>query len=722
MTQATMVDGFRSARLQVPTVLQMEETECGAASLCMVLGYFGKWISLDEARVACNVGRNGVSAAAIVAAAQRYGLEARGLRGEIADLSQFRFPLILFWEFHHFLVLERGTARGAIVNDPAMGRRLISWGDFDLSFTGIALELQPGAEFVPSGARPSLVRESAQVLRSSVRPTLLALLAAAMTVVIAVTLPWIARVYADRSNLAFDHAQLSRFSAGMLLVVGVVTGLLTAWLRDGVLAVVSARLALSMNTEMFSRMMALPVTFFQQRHHGVLAGRFSANDDLAVAYTTRAVTTVSDLLLILSANVLLVAVCPTIGWLAVAATAGAGVLMGGATRLVRVNTARYHQSSIQRRAVTISTLFGIDTIRANGEEDGVFVRWSGALARMANSAWRVRAIQALVIGLPPALVGFVVLIIAAVGGQLMLEGEITGGAILQLELTAALSMIAMVRSSALLADTAGLAAGLSARRDIMTYPLPEVQESESTVLPHLSGRIDVESVTYGFGEADAVLRNVSFSASPGQRIAIVGATGSGKSTLAKILVGLYAPTSGVVLFDGVDRRRLSRSALTGSLSFVEQGSALVSGTVRDNLSLWDPTLSDADLKEAARDAEILDDIMARTSGLDHVMGHDAMEWSGGQVQRLQLARALACKPAILVLDEATSALDTIVEARIYANLKARGCTVIIVAHRLSSIRDADRIVVLERGVVAESGTHAELMASHGRYWEMVQDE
>lgn len=737
---------FGARPVAVPTVLQMEAVECGAACLAMVLAHHRKWVSLDEARTECNVGRDGASAAEIVVAARRYGMSARGVRAEVADLADFGMPLIIYWEFKHFMVLEGGTRRGAVVNDPAVGRRVIPWEQFDLSFTGIALELHPGPEFVRSGERPSLVREAAAVTGGYRRQIALALAAGLLGVIAVIAVPSLCRAYVDHAFVVGGDPRLSPGVTSFFLFAAILVYAAATMVRNNVALTAAQRLAFSMNSQMLTRMLRLPIAYFQQRHSGVLAVRLKANDSLAVAFTITACAVVVDAVMLVAAMSVSVAIAPFVGLTEITIIAAAGIGLGAVNRVAVLDYSRYSSAMLRTSAVAAGALFSMRTIKANGQEAEAFERWSGALTRSANLSWPVRRRQLAYRAFPPSLAGVLICAVSILGGRQLQAGRVTPGCLLQLELLALIGVHGISRVVTSWEDLSSLSEDLAVRRDVMTYPIgtrvdPQTEEpaqgdvavsadaaatpagpSAASRIVQLSGHVEVKDVSFGFGKQHLLLEDVSFVVRPGHRVAIVGPSGSGKSTLAKVLAGLYIPTEGELLYDGVSRADLAPAMLAGSVGYVDQFTVFVQGTVRENLSLWDPTFTDVTLAEAARDAVIYREIVGRAGGFDRPMYDGASEWSGGQRQRLELARALATDPAVLVLDEATSQLDTLVEQQIYANLQRRGCTVIVVAHRLSSIRDSDAILVLADGRVVESGTHDSLVAAGGVYRGLIDDE
>ena len=713
---------FAAKRTRTPTVIQQEAVECGAAALAIVLAHYGKIVPLEELRVSCGVSRDGAKAANVLKAARSYGLEAKGMRTELSGLAQSPLPAIVFWNFNHFLVVEGAGGRGVWVNDPAQGPRRVSWEEFDRSFTGVVLELTPGPDFEPGGSRPRLVRALASRLSrvSAAAPLALCVIAGLALSIPGLIVPAFLKIFAD---LVLGQGQSD-------LVVPLVLGLLAAavaqvgltWLQQVTLIRLSTKLSLSMSTRFVQHMLRLPVGFFLQRFAGHLVARVALNDQVASLLSSQVATT---LLSLVSATVYAVAMLvldPLLGAVAIVLGAANFVALRAVSRRRRDVNVVLVSESAKLSAISFAGIQAIETIKASGAEDDFFARWSGQQAKVLNGRQDLGVATQVLSTVPTLLASLSAAAIISLGAFRVLDGDLSLGSLLAIQ-ALAIAFTVPIQSLVSLGETLQEAEGnIAALDDVLRYPIDEgngrVAAQDGPA--RLSGRLELEEITFGYSPLDPpLIDHLSLVVQPGHRVAIVGPTGSGKSTVARLATGLYRPWSGRILLDGFPREELSPDLVAGSVSLVDQEINLFAGTIHENISLWDQTIFERSVVSAARDAAIHDDISRRTGAYERQVEEGGRDWSGGQRQRIEIARALATDPALVVLDEATSALDPVVEREIDEALRARGCACLIVAHRLSTIRDCDEIVVLDRGHVVQRGTHEELMAEGGLYAELV---
>ncbi len=746
------------ARVPTPGVLQMEASECGAVSLAIVLGTYGRYVALEELRQACGVNRDGSRASTLIRAAQSYGLEAKGVRVEPEDLFRMPMPAIAHWNFNHFVVIEGVSHRGVYLNDPETGHRRASWEEVDSSLTGVVIALRPGQDFVQEGSPPSVRRELAERARG-VRPAIaLCILAGLGLVLPGLIVPGLLRVFTDRYLAATGSRGLVFALVGGLLAASLVSGALT-WLQQMTLVRLSARLSLSMSTRFFEHALRLPLTFFQQRYSGLVLTRLNANDRIAELLSTQLANAMLNVLTAVFFGALLFAY----SWLLALVTLSLAVIDVMVIRLASGDRREsMHRVALEQGkllSITLGGMQGIETLKASGEEAGFFQRFAGQQAKVLNRQQGSARRNALLQSFPGLLSGLTTVTILGLGGLLVIRGEVSIGSLVAFEALAASFTMPLIRLTTIPRLVEEVGHELESVEDVMRHPLdPEAMRrghygdgtddppqppgaptspgndpspggdrardpDRSPARPRrvrLSGAIEFDRVTFGYDAlGPPLLEEVSLRIRPGRRVAVVGASGSGKSTVARLAAGLYQPWSGRILFDGVDRRLISRQKLAASVAFVDQDVVLFEASVHDNLTLWDPTLDRPVLASAARDACIHDDVTRRPGGYDRLVAEGGRDWSGGQRQRLDIARALAGNPSLVVLDEATSSLDPLVERQIDRHLRSRGCACLIVAHRLSTVRDADEIVVLDGGRVVERGTHDELIALHGHYYSLV---
>jgi ATP-binding cassette subfamily B protein len=705
------------ARARIPFIQQLTDTECGVACLAMVLSYFGRPTPREEIRDTLGVGRDGTTAQAIAIAARHYGLRARGVRVELEALRHLAPASILHWGFNHFVVFERVRARGIDVVDPSFGRTFVPFDEVSRSFTGVALTLARGASFQrtdgePPGARGLLTR----LLRGAGDWGRIAVLSVFLQV-LAFAVPLFTGSIVDRIVPRADLHLLGIVGVVLMLLLGfqLVASLVRAHLLLAVRTIFDADLTLGL----LERMVDLPFAFFQRRSAGDLMMRLNSNVMIREILTSAVLSGALDGLMMLVSLGAIIVLNGTLGLLVCALAAvqiGAFAAARGQLReLSAVQLAR--QARCQGYQVEMLT--GMETLKALGCEQraeahyaDLFVDAQNAqLALGTKSAWLDALSGTLRTGAP--------LIVLAMGALQVMRGSETLGNMLA-ESSFALGIFGP------LATLMGVAGQLATLRsyadrveDVHAAP-PEQSRDVVRARPRLRGAIDLERVSFRYAPIDPlVVDDVSLSIRAGELIAIVGRSGSGKTSLANLLAGLHPPSSGRVLFDGISVADLDLRALRAQLGIVTQRTHLFAASIRANIALGDPSLALPAIARAAKCAAIDEDIDAMPMGYETLLLDGGGSLSGGQRQRLALARALVREPAILLLDEATSALDTITERRVEESLTTLGCTRIVIAHRLSTVMRADRIVVMESGRIVEQGTHAALLARGGAYASLI---
>ena len=712
----------------VPVIPQMEALECGAASLAMILAYHGRWVPLEQVRKDCGVSRDGSNASNVAAAARSYGLETRAKAyGPKLLRTNGRFPCIIWWNYNHFVVLDGFKGERAVLNDPAQGRVVVSAEEFNESYSNICLEFEPGENFEKGGKRKSVLSFFRERIRGNEKGLALIMLAAGLSVLTGVLIPVFSRVFSDRILSGANPEWLKVF---LLLFAGmIIFQLICNTMNRVAITRVTGKMAVTSNVKFLYHILHMPMDFFGQRMAGDLSARQSENDNVAKVLAGQLAPTVIQIVLLIFYLIIMLRYSVPLSVV--------GVLTVIVNFIIAktIATKRMEISRIQIRdegKLTATTMSGVDmieTIKAAGAENGFFERWSGYQAS-ANKSKVAFAKVNQVLGPLPVLVQQVSsAVVLSLGAYLIVNGNITAGIFLAFQ-----SMLTAFYNPLNLLLAAGqqiqeMRASMERIEDVMNYPEDTQFQRESSSnealsgARKLSGAVEMEHVTFGYSSlAEPLIKDFSLSIKQGERIAFVGGSGSGKSTIAKLISGLFEPWEGRITFDGKTRSEIPREIFTGSLSVVDQDVVMFADTIENNIRMWDESIKDYEIILAAKDADIYDDIMLHQSGFRHMLEENGRNVSGGQRQRIEIARVLAGDPSIVIMDEATSALDAKTEFQVSEAIRARGITTIIVAHRLSTIRDCDQILVFDQGSVVERGTHDELIAKGGLYSDLVTTE
>ncbi len=711
---------------RTPTILQMEAVECGAAALAIVLAHYGRWVPLEELRIACGVSRDGSKASNMVRAARRYGLVAKGFKKEPSSLRDLPPPMVLHWNFNHFLVLE-GFRKGEVfLNDPATGPRRVSEEELDQAFTGVVLTFEPGPEFQKGGEPPQLLRALKRRLSGAGAALVFVVLAGLALVIPGLVVPVFSKVFLDSVLLEGRRDWLPPLLLGMGLAA-LLTGLLT-WLQQSYLLRLESKMAVAGSSRFLRHVLRLPMEFFSQRFAGDISSRVGINDRVAQLLSRDLATSFLGAVMIAFFAVLMIQYDPLLTLVGVAVVSLNVAALHWVSRKRVDGNRRLQQDRGKLYGTAIGGLQMIETLKASGGESDLYARWSGYQAKVVNARQELERYTQMLDAVPPLLAAFNSALILGLGGLRVMDGAISLGALVAFQ-ALMVSFTAPVNRLVSLGGRLQMVEGdMNRLDDVLRYPPEPGSEGEVGAPPadfpvKLAGRLELSRLTFGYNRLDVpLLEGFHLHLEPGARVALVGGSGSGKSTLARLVTGLYQPWDGEILFDGLRRSEIPRSVLANSLAVVDQSVFLFEGSVRDNLTLWDSTVPLPEVVAAAKDACIHDDIAARPGGYDSQIDEAGANWSGGQRQRLEIARALVQRPTLLVLDEATSALDPNTEKLIDESLRRRGCTCLLIAHRLSTIRDADEIIVLDRGKVVQRGTHDQLKAVAGPYAQLISME
>lgn len=717
-------------RVKTPTVLQMEAVECGAAALSMILGYYGRHVPLAELRQGCGVSRDGVTAANVLKAARNYGLVSKGFKKSINALKQLPPPFIVFWNFNHFLVVDEITDSYIRLNDPALGPRKVTPTDFDAGYTGIALTFEPEASFQRGGRRPSAIQGLKRRLSGSLGALAFCTAAGFLLVLPTLALPAFSRIFIDNVLLAKRLDWLPYVLLGMGLTVllqALLTGLQLRYLRA-----LRIKLSVGMTSRFVWHVLRLPVGFYAQRFAGEISDRIDLNDSVASVLSGRLTTTAISMVMIVFYAIAMLQYDVPLTIIVVTFAAINIITLQWVSRSRTDANRRLAQEYGKASGVSIAGLQSIETLKASGLESDFFARWAGYYTKATNAQQELGLTNRLLGLLPSLLNTLAALALLIIGGWRVIHGSLSIGMLIAFQLLMQ-SFQGPVRNLLGFANTLQVLQGsLERLDDVLENEVDTVFEPSKTkeqgnqgeqkeTLFRLSGKIDIQNLSFGYSPLDApLIEDFNLSIEPGQRVAFVGGSGSGKSTLAKVIAGLYQPSKGEVRFDDVPRNEIPRAVLTNSIAMVEQEILLFAGSVRDNLTLWDSTVPDEQIQQACQDAEIEEAVLSMPYGYDAQLLESGQNLSGGQRQRLEIARSLVANPSVLIMDEATSALDSETEKNIDQNLRRRGCTCLIVAHRLSTIRDADEIIVLDKGQVVQRGTHAQLWEQEGHYASLIR--
>ena len=694
---------------KVPIVLQIEMSECGAASLCMVLGYYGRFVELSEMRRACHVSRDGSRLRNMMHAAEEYGLQAEALRCA-PSMMGIRLPAIAFWKGYHFIVVEKIEKETVTVCDPALGRRRLTTAEFVRDFSGVVLQLTRKPDFVPGG-KPYSARQSLQkVLGGKKTVYAYLLIVCGLLHVVSLVIPGLTRLFVDQYLPSLGNVDLSSYLAAFLFVLLVQFLLLEA--QNDVVRRFGRIESGRMNGQLVHKLLRLPVEFFQTRSHSMLMARLESIDAMADFVTARFI----PLILGLAFSLVYVALLLYYSWIICAAVlAIVAAVLAGLHHIIRCGRNYSMQVSGSRMRFLASAGQNVrlfDIVKSTAQENRMMQETVSHFYRYENENGRVRQYEAVARTIPVFVPMLLQVVVVAVGMYRVWYETMTVGEVLACQ-SIAMSIfepIAMFVSE--FGALQSQESDLHCLHDIEMEPADELAEREvPSAGERLRGKVELRQVSFQYNVMlPPVLRDINVTVEPGKSLAIVGGSGSGKSTMLKLIEGLYAPVEGTVLLDDRPLAQTGRDTAARSIAVVQQKTALFRGTVRDNITLFNHRIPTAEVERAAENACILEDILKRGAGFNERLTPEECTYSGGQVQRMMLARALVRNPSILILDEATSALDPEVEEAVMKRIGELGMTRIVVAHRLSTIRDCDEIIVMDKGTIAERGTHEELFA------------
>lgn len=711
---------------KVPVIMQMEALECGAACLTMVMAYYDKWVPLEQVRYDCGVSRDGSNAKNVLLAARNYGFEARGYRFEPENLKKEGvFPCIIHWNFNHFVVLNGFKGNKVYINDPARGLVKISEKEFDECFTGIVLMIEPGEEFVPSGKRKSVLQFAIKRLSGAKTAIIFVAITTIISYLFSVINPVMSQIFFDRLLTGLNKEWTMPFIGVMSLLA--ILQIIVQWVSSVYSLKINGKMAAIGSTSYMWKVLRMPMQFFSQRMVGDILQRQNSNETIASILVNTLAPLALNVLMMIFYLVVMIRYSLVLTLVGIT-TLLVNLLMSRYISERRINLTRVSMRDAGKlSSTTVSGISMIETIKASGAENGFFQKWSGYQASVNAQEVKFSKMNSYLTLIPAffsVLANYAVLFL---GVYYTMMGKFTVGSIITFQ-----GVLSSFMSPAMTLVSAGqtiqeMTTEMERVEDVMQYPsdrfVKDEPVDEERDYAKLRGNIELNNVTFGYSRlAEPLIENFSMSLKPGQRVAFVGGSGCGKSTLAKLISGLQEPWSGDITFDGKHIDEIDRNIFTGSLAVVDQDIILFEDTIANNIKMWDNTIEDFEMILAARDAQIHQDIMLRENGYQYKLSEGGKDLSGGQRQRLEIARVLAQDPSIIILDEATSALDAKTEYDVVNAIKDRGITCIVVAHRLSTIRDCDEIIVLDKGKVVERGTHEQLYAKEGYYKDLVTSE
>ncbi|MBQ9463658.1 MAG: NHLP family bacteriocin export ABC transporter peptidase/permease/ATPase subunit [Lachnospiraceae bacterium] len=710
---------------KVPVVMQLEALECGAAALAMVMAYYGKWVPLEQVRLDCGVSRDGSKAKNIFLAAQHYGFDVKAFRFSVKSIREKgQYPCIIHWNMNHFVVLNGFKGKYAYLNDPARGTVRVTMEEFDASFTGVTIIPVPSADFEPGGKQKSTLSFARKRLIGAGAAVVFVMLTTAIGYLFGIINSVTSRIFMDRLLTGINREWLYPFIS-MLALLALIQ-IIVAWAQAIYSLKINGKMTVIGSTTYMWKVLRLPMEFFSQRLAGDIQSRAGMNASIAGTLVNTLAPLLLNTVMMVFYLILMIRQSLLLTLIGLAAMI-MNIIMSRIISRKRINITRVQMRDAGKlEAATVTGVSMIETIKSSGAENGFFQKWAGYQASV--NAQNVKAAKTnAILGMLPAffsiLANYAVLIL---GVWLIMQRQFTLGSVLMFQ-----GFLGSFMAPAMTLVSAGqsiqeMRTQMERVEDVMEYPDDPGLKDESpegTEYRKLRGNIELKDVSFGFSRLEPPLvRDFSLTLKPGDRVALVGASGSGKSTIAQLVSGLYQPWSGEILFDGKPRSAYPREIMAGSLAVVDQEIILFEDTVANNIKMWDESIEDFEMILAARDAQIHDDITALSGGYQHRLTSGGKNLSGGQRQRLEIARVLAQDPTIIILDEATSALDARTEYEVVNAIRARGITCIVIAHRLSTVRDCDEIIVMDHGLIAERGTHEELMKLGGLYADLVANE
>ncbi len=712
---------------KVPVVMQMEALECGAASLAMILAYHGKWLPLEKVRADCGVSRDGSNLKDMADAAAAYGLKVDPYRCGMEDVKTLPVPAIIHWNFNHFVVLNGFKKNKAVINDPARGTVEVPLDEFDRAFTGIIVCFEPTEEFVADGKKKSVWSFAKARLKGTLVPFIFVILTGLLVTFIGIVNPVFTRIFMDRILTGQNPEWLIPVLTGMASLV--VFQIIVQAINIIYMLKIKGKLAIVANSMFMWHVLRLPMHFFSQRQIGDIAMRQSSNESIAEVLIQSLAPILLNAIMLVFYFFMVIKISWPLTLLGLTAVI-INMFMANYISKKRINITRAQLRDAGKLAsTTVSGIEMIETIKSSGAENGFFEKWAGYQASVNSSVVRFSKLNEYIGAIPEVIQGFANMAVLLIGAMFIMQGSngFTAGVLMMFQGYLGKFLEPLDSFRGIGQQMQEMRTDMERIEDVMNYEpdvvYEDVEIDENAEYSKLTGEMQMKNVTFGYKPlGEPLIKDFNLTLKPGSTVAFVGASGCGKSTLAKLISGLYKPWSGEITFDGQPISDVNREIFTSSVAVVDQDIILFEDTIAENIKMWDKSISDTAMISAAKDAQIHEDIMQKDGGYSHKVLEGGKNFSGGQRQRIEIARTLAKDPTIIVLDEATSALDAKTENEVIEAITDRGVTCIIVAHRLSTIRDCDEIIVLDKGQVIERGTHDELFAKNGMYTQLITTE
>ena len=712
---------------KVPVVMQMEALECGAASLAMILAYHGKWLPLEKVRADCGVSRDGSNLKDMADAAAAYGLKVDPYRCGMEDVKTLPVPAIIHWNFNHFVVLNGFKKNKAVINDPARGTVEVPLDEFDRAFTGIIVCFEPTEEFVADGKKKRVWSFAKARLKGTLVPFIFVILTGLLVTFIGIVNPVFTRIFMDRILSGQNPEWLIPVLTGMASLV--VFQIIVQAINIIYMLKIKGKLAIVANSMFMWHVLRLPMHFFSQRQIGDIAMRQSSNESIAEVLIQSLAPILLNAIMLVFYFFMVIKISWPLTLLGLTAVI-INMFMANYISKKRINITRAQLRDAGKLAsTTVSGIEMIETIKSSGAENGFFEKWAGYQASVNSSVVRFSKLNEYIGAIPEVIQGFANMAVLLIGAMFIMQGTngFTAGVLMMFQGYLGKFLEPLDSFRGIGQQMQEMRTDMERIEDVMNYEpdvvYEDVEIDENAEYSKLTGEMQMKNVTFGYKPlGEPLIKDFNLTLKPGSTVAFVGASGCGKSTLAKLISGLYKPWSGEITFDGQPISDVNREIFTSSVAVVDQDIILFEDTIAENIKMWDKSISDTAMISAAKVAQIHEDIMQKDGGYSHKVLEGGKNFSGGQRQRIEIARTLAKDPTIIVLDEATSALDAKTENEVIEAITDRGVTCIIVAHRLSTIRDCDEIIVLDKGQVIERGTHDELFAKNGMYTQLITTE